>query len=74
MANLITLHEWLALMYGDRPPHLKTVRRWAREHKIQPPPEKHGRAYYVRPDARYDVEGSRRLVERIGKGRKPAVR
>ena len=67
MAKMITLQSWLLLVYGEDPPHVNTVRRWVREHKIQPPPEKHGRAYYVRPEARYDANDGQSLVARIGK-------
>jgi hypothetical protein len=51
--KLLTLEEWAAAVYGDRPPSLVTLRRWARECRIYPVPEKHGRCYYVRADARY---------------------
>jgi len=67
MAKMITLQAWLELVYGEQPPHMNTVRRWVRDNKIQPPPEKHGRAYYVSPDARYDAGVDLSLLERIGK-------
>jgi hypothetical protein len=53
--RLISLDRWRALTYGDDPraPCLQTVYRWCRAGKIQPPPEKHGRAYFLDPDARY---------------------
>lgn len=49
----ITLEEWVLATYGDKRPSILTVRRWCREGRIWPAPEKHGRAYYVRTDARY---------------------
>jgi hypothetical protein len=52
-ARLITLERWAELTYGDAAPHVNTLRRWAREVRIYPAPEKHGRTYYVRPEARY---------------------
>jgi hypothetical protein len=55
MSALISLQRWLTRIYGDDPhaPHLQTARRWCREGKIQPSPEKHGRSYFLDPDARY---------------------
>jgi hypothetical protein len=35
------------------PPNLDTLRRWARDLKIFPFPQKVGRTYYVEPDAEY---------------------
>lgn len=52
-AKLITLEAWAASTYGDASPQPNTLRRWARDALIVPVPEKHGRTYYVRPDARY---------------------
>lgn len=51
--RLITLESWAAETYGEAAPHINTLRRWARDALIVPTPEKHGRTYYVRPDARY---------------------
>lgn len=52
-AKLITLDSWAAATYGDAAPHINTLRRWARDALIVPAPEKHGRTYYVRPEAAY---------------------
>lgn len=49
----IRLEEWLERAYAKPRPSLLTARRWAREGKIWPAAEKHGRAYYVQPHARY---------------------
>jgi len=51
--SMITLERWAALTYGEAAPHTNTLRRWAREARIYPVPQKHGRQYYVQPDARY---------------------
>lgn len=68
--KLVTLAKWSSLNF-DPPPSLNTVRKWARDGRIEPPPPiKHGRSYYVDPDARYvPMERHRTppgsLVERI---------
>lgn len=50
---LVLLTTWAKMTYQDCPPCLNTLRKWAREALIQPAPQRHGRAYYVSPDARY---------------------
>lgn len=52
-AKLLRIEEWITARYGEGGPALLTVRRWIRDGNIFPAPEKHGRAYYLRPDARY---------------------
>lgn len=52
MTKKVTLEAWAAPRY-DPPPSIKTLRRWARECRIYPAPEKVGRTYYVEKDARY---------------------
>lgn len=49
--RLISLELWSARFQPQ--PHIKTVRRWAREAKIVPAPKKVGRSYYVEEDAQY---------------------
>lgn len=49
----IRLEQWLEHAYAEPRPSLLTARRWCREGKIWPKAEKHGRAYYVQPHARY---------------------
>lgn len=78
-AKLITLEAWAAATYGKSSPHINTLRRWARDAMIVPAPEKHGRTYYVRPDAKYSdyrapasmltvpASAGRRLVDRIAR-------
>lgn len=67
MAKWVKLADWLQETYGDDPPHRNTIRNWIKADKIQPPPEKHGRGYYFRPEARYAEMNSKRLVERINR-------
>jgi hypothetical protein len=64
-SKLILLEAWGAEHF-DPPPSLWTLRAMARTDKIQPPPVKVGKAYYVDPDAR-PVDPNRRLtlVERM---------
>jgi len=52
-ARLISLSSWLLLVYGDDAPTLETARRWTRLGLISPAPVRHGRSYYVQPDATY---------------------
>lgn len=62
-APLIPLDTWAAQQFPVGTPHIQTLRRWAREGKISPPPRKHGRAYYVRQDAEYQTDAQ--LVEKL---------
>ena len=55
--KLITLPKWAESRW-DPPPPPRTLTRWARDSRISPPPQKVGRSYYVRPDAK--------LVDRNG--------
>ncbi|HIH4878300.1 excisionase [Citrobacter sp. Cf079] len=52
MAKLLNLLEWANSTYST-PPSLSTLRRWAREGRIYPAPELHGKEYKVQPDAIY---------------------
>ncbi|WP_232056998.1 excisionase [Enterobacter asburiae] len=75
----MSLERWAEERYED-PPQIGTLRRWARNGNIYPPPEKEGTQYKVRPDAIYirpnkccktlNLDQSRhplkgRLIERI---------
>lgn len=60
----VRLETWLAQTYGNDAPDIATARRWCRDGKIYPRPEKHGRAYYVHPEARY-TDGPLRLIDRV---------
>ncbi len=53
MDKLLTLEEWAASVFGAHPPHIATLRRWARESRIFPAPQLLGRSYYVLATARY---------------------
>jgi hypothetical protein len=70
-AKLIPLTDWADRIYGDQAPNVDTLRRWAREARISPAPVKHGRSYFVAPDATYvppyapQRPQRRRLVERL---------
>lgn len=48
----LSLATWAAEYY-ENPPSLVTLRRWARNGNIYPPPELHGREYRVDPEAFY---------------------
>ncbi|QGF96667.1 excisionase [Pseudomonas sp. CFSAN084952] len=50
--KMITLKAWASLNF-DPVPSVNTVRRWARDGLLFPAPTKHGRSYYINPDARY---------------------
>lgn len=52
-ARLIPLQQWAKATYGDAAPCIGTLRRWARDNRLSPPAEKHGREYFVSPDAHY---------------------
>ena len=68
MAKLVTLEEWARCLYGDAAPEVCTLRRWARTARIYPAAEKHGRSYFVAPDAVYvnhAAGGAGSLLERI---------
>ncbi len=52
MPKLVTLDAWVSIVYGDAIT-IATARRWCREGRIVPEPQKCGRTYFVEPDARY---------------------
>lgn len=57
-SRLITLQAWAEAIYGDAAPKAPTLCAWAKGGKIIPAPQKHGRAYFVAPEARYVTAGS----------------
>lgn len=69
LGRLVTLEAWATRKYGDAAPGVDTLRRWAREARITPRPVKHGRTYFVRPEAEYVPPYTparvRRLVDRM---------
>lgn len=52
MSALLTIESWLAATYAAGAPSVHTVRRWIRDGYIDPPPEKHGRSYFLKPEAK----------------------
>lgn len=52
MGKLLKLTEWDAATF-QTPHSVRTLRTWAKCGCIQPAPQKIGRDYYVRADARY---------------------
>lgn len=48
----ITLHEWAESMFS-KVPHTNTLLRWVHDGRIHPQPEKIGRLWRVKRDARY---------------------
>lgn len=64
--KLISLEHWLQAIYGEDAPTIDTARRWCRDGRIYPAPQKHGRSYFIAPDARYtDLRLPVRLVDRL---------
>ena len=68
MSKQITLMAWAAVRF-DPPPSLWTLRRMAREGRIEPAPVKVGKSYFVPEDA-LPVDPNRKpsLLARIKKG------
>ena len=52
-AQFLTLDRWASEVYGEAAPTRRTLIRWAKLELIQPPPQKHGKIYFVVPWARY---------------------
>jgi hypothetical protein len=62
VSKQITLHAWASARF-DPVPHEKTLRRWARDLKIYPYPEKVGRSYLVIEDAIYIGNNFNKIAE-----------
>lgn len=61
----LLLTEWAAKHYSPPPP-LFTLRRWARDGEIWPPPEKVGKAWYVDESAqRLGSSAAPNLVQQL---------
>lgn len=60
----IKIEEWASARYSP-PPSLWVLRRWVRDGEIHPMPEKVGRSYYVREDARRITTAPMSLVDRL---------
>jgi predicted site-specific integrase-resolvase len=50
---LLPLADWAKLLLGDHAPCVGTLRKWAREGRINPQPVKMGKLYVVERHARY---------------------
>ena len=51
-SRYVTLHEWAGMMFS-KIPHQNTLLRWVRDGHIYPQPEKVGKAWQVKRDAKY---------------------
>jgi predicted site-specific integrase-resolvase len=71
MSKYVLLSTWAARNYGSDAPHPRTLLRWVKAGKIQPKPERHGRDYYVSPEARY-TDRPQSLWERVNADRQKA--
>lgn len=60
----IPLCDWASKHYSP-PPSNWTLRRWAREGRIYPAPEKIGKTYYVDENATYLSDSPASLVQRL---------
>lgn len=67
MPRLVAITTWMKEQYGADAPHVKTVLRWIRAGRIQPPPEKHGTRWYFAPDAVYTDRPRLSLVQRLAR-------
>lgn len=75
MTKLISLRDWAKATYGDSAPKPPTLRTWAKSGKIFPCPEKHGREYFVVPEARYVAanDDNHPVIERVTKAHRNSV-
>jgi hypothetical protein len=60
----IPLSDWAAKHYSP-PPSAYTLRQWAREGQIVPPPERVGKGWRVAEDAQRLAHGRPSLVSRL---------
>lgn len=51
-SRYVTLQEWAGLMFS-KIPHNNTLLRWVHDGRIQPQPEKIGKHWQVKREARY---------------------
>lgn len=61
--KLIPVSAWAASIFGEHCPCRRTLYTWITEGNIAPLPQKIGRTYFCRPDARY-VPTKRRARQR----------
>lgn len=45
--KLTTLEDWAKAKYGRDAPNISVLRRWVREHRISPRPQRHGNRYFL---------------------------
>lgn len=51
-SRYVTLQEWAEIMFS-KAPHANTLLRWVHDGHIQPAPQKIGKKWQVKRDARY---------------------
>lgn len=51
--RLISLKDWAKIVFGEKPPHVNTLRRWVNDGRISPRPQKIGKSWFVKPNAEY---------------------
>lgn len=64
MSRYVSLTKWAQDTYGEEAPSYQTLVRWTRAGKIKPAPQKHGRTFFVHPNAVY-TERPLTLVQRL---------
>ena len=65
MPRWMKLENWARTLYGDDAPDPRTLRRWAREGRLFPPAEQHGKCWFVSPDAKYISSGTGSILSRM---------
>jgi predicted RNA-binding protein YlxR (DUF448 family) len=51
--KLVSLNDWAEMTFGEKKPHVNTLRNWVNNGRISPRPQKIGRGWYVKPNAEY---------------------
>jgi hypothetical protein len=54
--KLVCLTDWAKITFGEKIPHVNTLRRWVNDGRISPRPQKIGKAWYVKPNAEYKAD------------------
>lgn len=65
MPRWMKLENWARTLYGDDAPDPRTLRRWAREGRLFPPAEQHGKCWFVSPDTKYISSGTGSILSRM---------
>ena len=63
-ARSIPIADWAASRYSP-PPSMWTLRQWARNGELYPPPEKCGKHWYISEDAQRVTASGLTLVQRL---------